>query len=179
MRTEIYPGIRTDLRGSYHRGSIPTVGISHFQHEHFFLDSLLLHASTMRIANMRALSHILRPVPRRFNRPFYPTFRNLATVGPTPPRVDATQSADNQTVAAMGRTSSGKELKIRKYPTFERKEDERLYRKQHLAAAYRVFAERGFDEGVAGHISVRDPVWEDHFCKYDLYRDFEMRKWIW
>lgn len=128
---------------------------------------------------MRALSHILRPVPRRFNRPFYPTFRNLATVGPTPPRVDATQSADNQMVAAMGRTSSGKELKMRKYPTFERKEDERLYRKQHLAAAYRVFAERGFDEGVAGHISVRDPVWEDHFCKYDLYRDSEMGKWIW
>jgi hypothetical protein len=54
----------------------------------------------------------------------------------------------------MGRTASGKDLKIRKYPTFARKEAERLYRKPHLAAAYRVFAERGFDEGVAGHISV-------------------------
>ncbi|KAF2451885.1 arad-like aldolase/epimerase [Karstenula rhodostoma CBS 690.94] len=40
---------------------------------------------------------------------------------------------------------------------------ERVYRKQHPAAAYRVFAERGFDEGIAGHISVRDPVWEGRF----------------
>lgn len=95
-----------------------------------------------------------------------PALRTLATLTPTPPRVDHGQSHDNQTVAAMGRTASGKDLKIRKYPNFERKEDERLYRKQHLAAAYRVFAERGFDEGVAGHISVRDPVMEDHFCEY-------------
>jgi hypothetical protein len=65
----------------------------------------------------------------------------------------------------MGRTTSGRALNVRRYPTFERKEDERLYRKQHLAAAYRVFADRGFDEGVAGHISVRDPVLEDHFCR--------------
>jgi ribulose-5-phosphate 4-epimerase/fuculose-1-phosphate aldolase len=33
-----------------------------------------------------------------------------------------------------------------------------------LAAAFRVFADRGFDEGVAGHISVRDPILTDHFC---------------
>ncbi|KAJ4305707.1 hypothetical protein N0V90_001238 [Kalmusia sp. IMI 367209] len=72
----------------------------------------------------------------------------------------------------MGRTASGKALKVRKYPTFERKEDERTYRKQHLAAAYRVFAERGFDEGVAGHISVRDPVLEDHFWLNPLSTHF-------
>jgi hypothetical protein len=78
--------------------------------------------------------------------------------------VERPAELDNQVVAAMGRTTSGKALKIRKYPTFERLEDERLYRKQHLAAAYRVFAERGFDEGVAGHISVRDPILTDHFC---------------
>jgi hypothetical protein len=64
----------------------------------------------------------------------------------------------------MGRTKSGKALRIRKYPTFENLEQERVYRKQHLAAAYRVFASRGFDEGVAGHISVRDPILTDHFC---------------
>ena len=112
-----------------------------------------------------SLARALYPIPRCSTKFCHPAVRTLATLTPTPPRVDATQSADNQTVAAMGRTASGKDLKIRKYPKFERKEDERLYRKQHLAAAYRVFAERGFDEGVAGHISVRDPVWEDHFCK--------------
>lgn len=69
-------------------------------------------------------------------------------------------------VQVSGRTKSGKTLKIRSYPKFENLEDERLYRKQHLAAAFRVFADRGFDEGVAGHISVRDPILTDHFCTF-------------
>jgi len=73
-------------------------------------------------------------------------------------------SKDNRTVGALGKTTSGKQLKIRAYPKFDSPEEERLYRKQHLAAAFRVFADRGFDEGVAGHISVRDPILRDHFC---------------
>jgi ribulose-5-phosphate 4-epimerase/fuculose-1-phosphate aldolase len=48
-------------------------------------------------------------------------------------------------------------------PLFERVEDERLHRKQRLAAAFRLFARYGFDEGVAGHITVRDPEFPDHF----------------
>ncbi|NES84560.1 MAG: class II aldolase/adducin family protein [Moorea sp. SIO2B7] len=48
-------------------------------------------------------------------------------------------------------------------PTFESVEDERLYRKQRLAAALRLFAYYGFDEGVAGHITARDPELTDHF----------------
>lgn len=47
---------------------------------------------------------------------------------------------------------------IRSPPVFANKEDERTYQKQHLAAAFRVFAKQGFDEGVAGHISLRDPI---------------------
>jgi ribulose-5-phosphate 4-epimerase/fuculose-1-phosphate aldolase len=41
--------------------------------------------------------------------------------------------------------------------------DERIRRKQRLAGAFRLFARFGFDEGVAGHITVRDPVWTDRF----------------
>jgi len=48
-------------------------------------------------------------------------------------------------------------------PTFERVEDERIHRQQRLAAAFRLFARYGFDEGVAGHITVRDPEFPDHF----------------
>jgi len=48
-------------------------------------------------------------------------------------------------------------------PVFERVEDERLHRKQRLAAAFRLFARYGFDEGIAGHITVRDPEFSDHF----------------
>jgi ribulose-5-phosphate 4-epimerase/fuculose-1-phosphate aldolase len=43
-------------------------------------------------------------------------------------------------------------------PTFESPQQERLHRKQRLAAALRLFSKFGFDEGVAGHITVRDPV---------------------
>jgi ribulose-5-phosphate 4-epimerase/fuculose-1-phosphate aldolase len=42
-------------------------------------------------------------------------------------------------------------------PTFDSPEAARLHRKQHLAAAFRIFAEFGFSEGVAGHITARDP----------------------
>ena len=76
------------------------------------------------------------------------------------------ETTENAAVGAMGRTTNGKVLKVRQYPKFDSLEEERLYRKQHLAAAFRIFAERGFDEGVAGHISVRDPILTDHFCKF-------------
>jgi ribulose-5-phosphate 4-epimerase/fuculose-1-phosphate aldolase len=39
----------------------------------------------------------------------------------------------------------------------------RLFRKQRLAAGVRLFAHYGFDFGPAGHITVRDPEWTDHF----------------
>ena len=40
---------------------------------------------------------------------------------------------------------------------FEGPEQERLYRKQRLAAGFRLFSKFGFDEGVAGHITARIP----------------------
>lgn len=48
-------------------------------------------------------------------------------------------------------------------PTFANVEDERLHRKQRLAAGFRLFGRYGFDEGVAGHITARDPERLDHF----------------
>lgn len=41
--------------------------------------------------------------------------------------------------------------------------EERKHRKERLAAALRVFARFGYDEGVAGHITVRDPEFTDCF----------------
>ena len=49
------------------------------------------------------------------------------------------------------------------FPQFATAEEERRYRKQRLAAAFRLFAAYGFDEGVAGHITARDPERHDHF----------------
>lgn len=48
-------------------------------------------------------------------------------------------------------------------PTFATLAEERQHRKQRLAAAFRLFARFGFDEGVAGHITARDPEHLDHF----------------
>src|SRR6266704_6287796 len=42
-------------------------------------------------------------------------------------------------------------------------EQERLHRKQELAAAFRIFGRFGFSEGVAGHITARDPEYLDRF----------------
>jgi ribulose-5-phosphate 4-epimerase/fuculose-1-phosphate aldolase len=42
-------------------------------------------------------------------------------------------------------------------------EQERLHRKQELAAAFRIFGRFGFSEGVAGHITARDPEHQDRF----------------
>lgn len=43
-------------------------------------------------------------------------------------------------------------------PVFEDKYREREYKKGRLALAFRIFAKNGYDEGVAGHITLRDPV---------------------
>ncbi|MFE8699916.1 class II aldolase/adducin family protein [Cytobacillus sp. FJAT-54145] len=48
-------------------------------------------------------------------------------------------------------------------PSFESVEEERQHLKQRLAAAFRLFSKFGFDEGVAGHITARDPEKKDHF----------------
>ncbi len=50
-----------------------------------------------------------------------------------------------------------------KPPTFATAAEERMHRKQRLAAAFRLFSRFGFDEGVAGHITARDPERLDHF----------------
>jgi len=48
-------------------------------------------------------------------------------------------------------------------PNFDNVEDERQHRKERLAAALRIFGKLGFEEGVAGHITARDPELTDHF----------------
>ena len=42
-------------------------------------------------------------------------------------------------------------------------EAERRHRQERLAGAFRIFARHGFDLGLAGHITARDPELTDHF----------------
>jgi ribulose-5-phosphate 4-epimerase/fuculose-1-phosphate aldolase len=55
------------------------------------------------------------------------------------------------------------QLQYRSMPTFATVEEERLHRKQRLAAGFRLFSKFGFEEGIAGHITARDPELADHF----------------
>ena len=59
-------------------------------------------------------------------------------------------------------------------PTFETVEDERLHRKQRLAAALRIFGLLGYDEGIAGHITARDPEHLDRFWVNPFGMDFSL-----
>lgn len=63
-------------------------------------------------------------------------------------------------------------FKMPQPPTFVSVEEERLHHKQRLAAAFRLFAKFGFDEGVAGHITARDPEKPDHFWVNPFGMDF-------
>ena len=53
--------------------------------------------------------------------------------------------------------------KMISYPKFDTVEAKRHYLKQILAGAYRIFGKFGFSEGVAGHITCRDPEHTDCF----------------
>jgi ribulose-5-phosphate 4-epimerase/fuculose-1-phosphate aldolase len=59
--------------------------------------------------------------------------------------------------------SPGRAKNVQGPPSFATVEEERRHRKERLAAAFRLFARFGFDEGVAGHITVRDPEHHDYF----------------
>ena len=55
---------------------------------------------------------------------------------------------------------------------------ERTERKKRLPAALRVFGKFGFDEGVAGHFTARDPEHEDKFWVNPFGKSFKQMKWV-
>ncbi len=55
-------------------------------------------------------------------------------------------------------------------------QEEQVFRKQRLAAALRIFGKFGFDEGVAGHITVRDPLDPETFWVNPFGRSFKMMR---
>jgi ribulose-5-phosphate 4-epimerase/fuculose-1-phosphate aldolase len=61
-------------------------------------------------------------------------------------------------------------------PTFTSPDEERLHLKQRLAAAFRLFGAFGFDEGVAGHITARDPEHPDRFWVNPFRMNFKQIK---
>jgi len=71
--------------------------------------------------------------------------------------------------------------KPKKYSLVERTpaatfEEERLHRKQRLAATFRLFSRYGFDQGLAGHVTVRDPEFPERFWINPLSKHFSQIK---
>jgi ribulose-5-phosphate 4-epimerase/fuculose-1-phosphate aldolase len=62
------------------------------------------------------------------------------------------------------------------FPTFDDVDAHRLHLKQRLAASFRLFGKFGFSEGVAGHITARDPGRPDHFWVNPFAIDFSLIK---
>ncbi|POW15652.1 hypothetical protein PSTT_01898 [Puccinia striiformis] len=83
-----------------------------------------------------------------------------------------TQVIPSSAAAGQVVQKNARKLKLRSPPEFTDKEEERKYKLGKLAAAFRIFAQRGFDEGIAGHLTLRDPILKDHFWVNPFGRAF-------
>lgn len=72
----------------------------------------------------------------------------------------------------MTATTEPGAVTVRAGPDRRTPEEERVRRKQRLAAALRIFATLGYEEGAGGHITARDPVRPDHFWINPFGRPF-------
>ncbi|MGQ0623543.1 MAG: class II aldolase/adducin family protein [Sporichthyaceae bacterium] len=70
--------------------------------------------------------------------------------------------------------ADGRALSIPTPEVFATVAQERRHRKAKLAAAFRMFSKAGLDEGVAGHITVRDPGEPDTFWVNPFGMHFSM-----
>ena len=67
-------------------------------------------------------------------------------------------------------------LNINSTMNFKDKYEEREYLKGRLTAAFRIFGKLGFEEGVAGHITLRDPVNPNQFWVNPFGTSFRLMK---
>jgi len=77
------------------------------------------------------------------------------TTHPKPEKQETTQKTAIQAI------SQG--VQLAGIPSFTAIEKKRRWMLEHMAGAFRVFARKGFAEGMSGHISLRDPEHTDSF----------------
>ncbi|RVX74355.1 hypothetical protein B0A52_01480 [Exophiala mesophila] len=87
------------------------------------------------------------------------------------------QKADQGLFTSYGKDkSTSVQAQIPVIPKFDSFAEDRQYQKQHAAAAFRYLSKQGFDEGIAGHISLRDPEHHDQFWINPLCKAFSTMK---
>ena len=67
-------------------------------------------------------------------------------------------------------------IAVEAIPMFDSMASKRKWLLEHLAGAFRVFGREGYAEGIAGHISVRDPEFPDRFWMNPLAVHFSMMR---
>lgn len=86
----------------------------------------------------------------------------------------ASAHADELVTEAVTETPAARALYLPLPEVFETVEQERAQRKAKLAAVFRMFSRAGLDEGVAGHVTVRDPEHPDTFWVNPFGMHFSM-----
>jgi hypothetical protein len=89
----------------------------------------------------------------------------------TNPRIKFTKPTMTP-LAAMGHGG----VPVQGIPKFVSHTAQRQWTLEHLAGAFRVFGREGYAEGIAGHISVRDPEFSDRFWINPLAVHFSMMR---
>ena len=80
-----------------------------------------------------------------------------------PEKIPQPNNEDSSSAATMSPEVAKYYKNLPQPPIFKTHAEERLHRKQRLAAAFRIFAQWGLGEGAAGHITARDPQFPDTF----------------
>ena len=82
--------------------------------------------------------------------------QNAASFGESQvPRLGLRTSLEKSEKSALQAISQG--VPLPGIPIFDSMEKHRHFILEHMAGAFRVFARKGYTEGMSGHISVRDP----------------------
>ena len=83
---------------------------------------------------------------------------------------DPSQSTESNTKAKSAIQAISQGATLPGIPSFTSADKKRRWMLEHMAGAFRVFARKGFSEGMSGHISLRDPEHPDCFWTnpYDL-----------
>ncbi|KAJ5618147.1 hypothetical protein N7537_003261 [Penicillium hordei] len=97
-------------------------------------------------------------IPVCLDNPQYTQQLNMAPPTATETLANAISMQAPQSSQAEGAEKAKVKMPLPSMPAFEDKMKEREYLKGRLAAAFRIFGDKGYDEGVAGHITLRDPV---------------------
>ncbi|KAL3479155.1 class II aldolase/adducin N-terminal [Aspergillus californicus] len=95
---------------------------------------------------------------------------------PAPQKNSILPAAEDKTFQAVARGDRAGNLKLQGIPTFTDPYKERQWIREHMAAAFRFFGKEGYNEGISGHISVRDPVLKDHFWINPFAKHFSAMK---